>query len=145
MNEEESPNLALWERLDAFRELLSDGGSLLGEVTTLVQNAELSMAALAERQQAVEELKSELDDCRKQRDDAFRELESLRGERRRAGVRKFGDDGSSSELERRLLVAERELQELRQTLAQERERRNRAISLIRPAAAPQEEPQKQEA
>lgn len=136
MNEADPKTLALWERLDAFRELLSDGGSLLGEVTTLVQNAELSLARFAELQDEHAELRSQLEDCRKERDAALRELEAVQVERRRTPVLKYGEREQSPaiELERRLRAAEQELQELRRTLSEERERRNRAISLIRPGS-----------
>jgi chromosome segregation ATPase len=106
---------SLWEKLEAFRELLARGGRLLGEVMVFVRSAEEALVAL-------EQEKARLDAQRRQLE---QEKAALVEETARADM--------LASLEGRLRSVETELQHTRDTLSVERARRDRAISLIRPA------------
>ncbi len=140
--------MSLWQRVDALRELLHEGGLLLGEVVTLTRNAEESLAAASAERSSIEQNRVRTEEeCRQlrleaanQSSEVFRlraEVTALRQEA--AKVRTVSTDSSQTvdsrgqeALKTRLLHVETMLEQTRATLSSERERRNRAISLIKP-------------
>jgi vacuolar-type H+-ATPase subunit I/STV1 len=119
--------LTLWQRVDALRELLHQGGHLLGEVATLIRNAEESLAVAAADKKVLEQSRRSLEE----------ECLQLRREARLARPEELSPKNSRllADLQNRLQLAESQLEHTRATLASERERRNRAISLIKPASS----------
>jgi chromosome segregation ATPase len=167
-----SPELSLWQRVDALRELLHQGGLLLGEVVTLAQNAEESLAAAAaekkileqSRRQSEEEclqlrlgaltaseeaerqrssiavLRQDAERSRSVSSESSQRIAALQAElaqlRRQAPPKESSPQDSKliADLRRSLQAAETRLEQVNATLATERERRNRAISLIKPVS-----------
>lgn len=146
---ESEPVPSLWHQLEAFRELLQEGQRLLGEVLVFTRNAELSADTLqreksqldAEREALWQDRQRFLEEVRvlgakvcEQEQSLASVRAELRASRGTVPLREQPpvDEARLQQLERRLQGTEEELQQTRRILVDERERRNRAISLIRP-------------
>lgn len=139
----------MWQQVDALRELMQHGSRLLGEVVVFARAAEEAVGKLAAEKEALAQQQEslEVERCRASQaaekalarmEVQQRELSSMREEMER--LRQLAASQASAPangeqlatLERRLHATEQELARTRLHLDQERERRNRAISLIRP-------------
>lgn len=138
-------DIEMFEHVSAFQEMLGSGSLLLTEVLSFAQRAEASLQALETEKQALrlelEQAQVVLADTKEQARKAHLDAESLAElcGQLKLEVQGFQEKGDGAhlglqELENRLRKAERELEETRRLLLQERARRDRAIHLIKPAS-----------
>lgn len=139
--------------MDAFRDLLKQGEKLLGEVLIFTRNAEHSLSFIEQERMRLEAERVQLQEERLLcgRDLENTSLQLLAREKENARLchelaeqqaRQQARELSSTtdirqqlqHMEKRLCATEEELRLTRDVLNGERQRRNRAIELIRPSA-----------